>query len=197
VEELMKKLEKLNAELNKLKTKDKGYKRSDKSYKKKSYGEAHIGQELKSNDESSNSDSDGVVTVAIKGTSFLSKSLFPKLNQGRHTCLMTKKNKCKIKTKGISSPKYVSSDDNDDSHDDASFPNRINEKRIIKKLGKKFIAQNQLLEDQEDLFEQERKNTCELKRLLKLEKEKNEQLAQELAQCKETISNFKSSCDAL
>jgi hypothetical protein len=30
VEELMKKLEKLNAELNKLKTKDKGYKRSDK-----------------------------------------------------------------------------------------------------------------------------------------------------------------------
>jgi hypothetical protein len=60
--------------------KDKGYKKSDKSYKK-SYGEAHIGQEWESNDESSNSDSDGVATVAIKGTSSSSKSLFPKLNQ--------------------------------------------------------------------------------------------------------------------
>jgi hypothetical protein len=49
--------------------KDKGYKRSDKPYKKKSYGEAHIGKEWDSNDESSNSDSDGVATVPIKGTS--------------------------------------------------------------------------------------------------------------------------------
>jgi hypothetical protein len=37
-----------------------------------------------------------------------------------------------------------------------------------------LVAQDQLLEDQEDLLEQERKNTCELKKLLKLEKEKNE-----------------------
>jgi hypothetical protein len=50
--------------------------RSEKPYKKKSYGEAHIGQEWESNDESSNSDSDGVATVAIKGTSLSSKSLF-------------------------------------------------------------------------------------------------------------------------
>jgi hypothetical protein len=63
--------------------KDKGYKRSDKPYKKKSYGEAHIGREWESNDESSNSDSDGVATVAIKGTSSSAKSLFPKLNQGK------------------------------------------------------------------------------------------------------------------
>jgi hypothetical protein len=49
-----------------------------------------------------------------------------------------------------------------------------------------LIVQDQLLEVQEDLLEQERKNTCELKRLLKLEKEKNEKLAQELAQGKET-----------
>jgi hypothetical protein len=53
-------------------------KKSDKSYKKKSYGEPHIGQEWESNDESSNSDSDSVATVAIKGTSSSSKSLFPK-----------------------------------------------------------------------------------------------------------------------
>jgi hypothetical protein len=46
--------------------KGKGYKRSDMPYKNKSYGEAHIGQEWESNDESSNSDSDSVAIVAIK-----------------------------------------------------------------------------------------------------------------------------------
>jgi hypothetical protein len=55
--------------------KDKGYKMSDKPYKKKSYGETHIGQEWESNDQSSNSDSDSVANVAIKGTSSSSKFL--------------------------------------------------------------------------------------------------------------------------
>jgi hypothetical protein len=77
---------------NKAYKKDKGYKRSDKPYKKKSYGKAHIGQDWESNDESSNSDSDGVATIAIKGTSSSRKSLFLKLNQGKHTCLMVKEN---------------------------------------------------------------------------------------------------------
>jgi hypothetical protein len=54
-------------------------------------------------------------------------------------------------------------------------------------------AQDQLLEDQDDLFEQERKNTRELKKLLKLKKEKNK----ELAQGKETISSLKISSGAL
>jgi hypothetical protein len=84
---------------------------------------------------------------------------------------MTKENKRKVKTKGISSPKYISSDDSDD--DDAPFSNGLNEKRVIKKIGKELVVWNQLLDDQEDLLEQERKNTCELKRLLKLEKDKN------------------------
>jgi uncharacterized protein YacL (UPF0231 family) len=70
--------------------KDNGYKRSDKPYKKKSYGEAHIGQEWESEDERSNSDNDGVATMAIRGKSSSSKSLFPKLNQGKHTFLMAK-----------------------------------------------------------------------------------------------------------
>jgi hypothetical protein len=52
------------------------YKR-DKHYKKKSYGEAHIGKEWNSDDESSDSDSDGVANMAIKGSSSSSnKSLF-------------------------------------------------------------------------------------------------------------------------
>jgi hypothetical protein len=137
-----------------------------------------------------------VATVTIKEKSPSSKSLFPKLNQGKHTCLMAKENKRKVKTKGISFPKYASSDDNDDS-DDAPFSNGLNEKRVIKRLGKKLVAQDQLLENQEDLFEQERKNTCELKRLLKLEKDKNEELAQELAKDKEIISSLVGLIDAL
>jgi hypothetical protein len=55
------------------------------------------------------------------------------------------------------------------------------------------LVARDLLEDQEELLEQERKNTCELKRLLKLEKDKNEKLAQG----KETISSLKSSSGAL
>jgi hypothetical protein len=60
--------------------KDKYYKRSNKPYKKKSYSEAHIRQEWKFEDKSSNFDSDSVVTVAIKEKSSSSKSLFPKFN---------------------------------------------------------------------------------------------------------------------
>jgi hypothetical protein len=74
--------------------------------------------------------SDGVATVAIKGNSSLSKSLFPKLNQGKHTYLMAKENKRKVKIKSISSPKYVSSDDSDD--EDTPFPNGLNEKELSK-----------------------------------------------------------------
>jgi hypothetical protein len=44
-----------------------------------------------------------VATVAIKGTSSSSKSLFPKLNKGKNTCLMPKESKHKVKTKGLSS----------------------------------------------------------------------------------------------
>jgi septal ring factor EnvC (AmiA/AmiB activator) len=60
-----------------------------------------------------------------------------------------------------------------------------------------LVAQDQLLEDQEDLLEQERKNTCELKRLLNLEKDKNEELVQKLAKDKETISSLEGSIGAL
>jgi hypothetical protein len=90
----------------------------DKHYKNKSYGEAHIGKEWDSDDVSSDSDSDGVGIVAIKGSSSSSsKSLFPNLNNGKHTCLMAKESKRKLKAK-TSPPKYVSSDDELDSSDE-------------------------------------------------------------------------------
>jgi hypothetical protein len=47
---------------------------------------------------------------------------------------MAKENKRKVKTKGVSSPKYVSSDDNDNSdNDDAPFSNGLNEKKELSK----------------------------------------------------------------
>jgi hypothetical protein len=41
--------------------------KKDKHYKKKSYGEAHIGKELNSDNESSDSNNDHVTTVAMHG----------------------------------------------------------------------------------------------------------------------------------
>jgi hypothetical protein len=91
--------------------------KKDKHYKKKTYDEAHIGKEWDSDDESSDTDSDDVATVAIKGSSSsLRKSLFPNLNKGKHTCLLAKESK-KVKSKS-SPPKYVSSDDELNSSDE-------------------------------------------------------------------------------
>jgi hypothetical protein len=56
-----------------------------------------------------------LTTIAIKGSSSSSKSLFPNLS--KHTCLMAKEIKKKVKVKGDSSPKYVSSDDDLSSDD--------------------------------------------------------------------------------
>jgi hypothetical protein len=56
-----------------------------------------------------------MTTIAIKGNSSSSKSLFPNLS--KHTCLMAKESKKKVKIKGHSSPKYVYSDDDLSSDD--------------------------------------------------------------------------------
>jgi hypothetical protein len=138
-----------------------------------------------------------VTTVAIKGTTSSSKYLFPKCNKRKYTCLMAKESKRKIKTKGSSSPRYVTSDDDDASNDDTPFPIGMNEKVTIKRLEEELVVWDQLLEVQDDFLEQERQTTCELKKLLKFEKDKNKNLAQELAQGKETISSLESSSGAL
>jgi hypothetical protein len=92
-----------------------------------------------------------MATLSIKETTSSSKSLFPELNQGKYTYLMAKESKHKVKTKGSSSPRYVTSDD-----DDAPFPIGMNEKATIKRLWKELVVWDQLLEVQEDLLEQER-----------------------------------------
>jgi hypothetical protein len=166
------------------KKKEKSYKKV-KHYKKETYGEAHIGKEWDSDDESSNSDSDGVATVAIKGSSSSSsKSLFPNLNKGKHTCLIAKESKKKVKSKS-SPPKYVSSDDELDSSDEEDEDTLLNamcknHKERMKGLLKEVEIHDELLDQQEMLLVQEKESNQELKKLLKLEKEKNEKLGQEL-----------------
>jgi hypothetical protein len=78
---------------------------------------------------------------------------------------MAKESKHRIKTKGSSSPRYLTSDD-------VPLPIGMNEKATIRKLGKELIVRDQFLEVQEYLLEQERQTNCELNKLLKLEKEK-------------------------
>jgi hypothetical protein len=109
---------------------DKGYKKDKKYTKKKSYGHAHVDHEWNSSDECSESESDEVATIAIKGKTSSIKSLFPK--PSKHACLMKKEGRKKVKYNTSSSPKYVTSDEDTlssdnyaSSDDDDSLPNKL------------------------------------------------------------------------
>jgi hypothetical protein len=162
---------------------DKGYKKDKKYTKKKPYGQVHVGQEWNSSDESSESESDEVATIAIKGKTSSSKSLFPKLS--KHICLMAKEGRKKVKSNTSSSPKYVtsdkdtlSSDNYDSSDDDNPLPSEYvkNPNAMMKGLMRQVGAMDELLEQQEEWLLQERKISEELKKLLTLEKGKVEKL---------------------
>jgi hypothetical protein len=177
--------ERKEEENDKKKKYDKGYKKEKKLSKKKPYGQAHVGEEWNSSDESSDSESDDVATIAIKGKASSSKSLFPKLS--KYTCLMAKEGKKKVKSKTSSSPKYVTSDEDvlsidnyASSDDDNSLPKEFVKKlnAMIKGLMKQVGVRDELLEQQEELLVQERKISEELKSLLALEKGKVEKLDQ-------------------
>jgi hypothetical protein len=183
---------------------DKGYKKDKKYTKKKSYGPAHVGQEWNSSDKSSESESDEVTTIAIKGKTSSSKSLFPKLS--KHTYLIVKEGRKKVKPNTSSSPKYVtsyedtlSSDNYDSSDDDNPLLSELVKKSnvMIKGLMRQVGARDELLEQQEELLVQERKISEELKKLLALEKGKIEKLDQELTKNKENTCNRKSLIGAL
>jgi hypothetical protein len=181
---------------DKKKKKDKSYNKDNKFFKKKSYGEAHIGKEWESYDDSSKSKSDEMAIIAIKSKSSSSKSLFPNLS--KTICLMVKESKKKVSTNASSSPKYVSSDEDTlssdedtlssdedilSSDDDEPLPNGFcrNTNAMIKGLMKQVKDRDELLEEQEKLLVQERKSNDECKKLLILEKEKIEKLDHELA----------------
>jgi hypothetical protein len=181
------------------------YKKEKKFTKKKSYGQAHVGQEWNSSDESSELESDDLATIDIKDESLSSKSFFPNLS--KLTCLIAKEGKKKVKPNAPSSPKYVtnyedtlSSDDNNaSSDDDEPLPSEFckNPNAMIKGLMKQVRVRDELLEKQVDLLVQERKSNEELKKLLALEKGKVKKLDQELAQTKEATCSLKSSIGAL
>jgi hypothetical protein len=183
---------------------DKFYKKDKKYIKKKPYGQDHVGQEWNSSDESYESESVDLATIAIKGKALSSKSLFPKIS--KHTCLMAKKGKKNIKSNASSPLKYVTSDedtlstDNYKSSDDnntlhSEFVKILN--AMIKGLIKQVRARDELLEQQKVLLVQERKISKELKKLITLEKGKVEKLDQKLAKNKETAYSLKSSIGAL
>jgi hypothetical protein len=173
---------------------DKSYKKDKKITKKKLYGQALVGQEWNSSDESSESESNDLATIVIKGKSSSSKSLFS--NLPKYTCLMTKEGKKKVKTNAHSSPMYVTSDEDtlSSDDDDASLLSEHckNSNAMIKGLMKQVGVRDELLEQQEELLVQEKKSNEELKNLLALKKSKVEKLNQELAQSKETICSLRS-----
>jgi hypothetical protein len=145
-----------------------------------------------------------VATVAIKGKTSSSKSLFPNLS--KNTCLMAKEGRKEVKSNTPFSPKYVTSDEHtlssdnyDSSDDDNHLPSELvrNTNAMIKGLMRQVGARDELLEQQEELLIQERKISEELKKLLALEKCKVEKLDQELAKSKETTCSLKSSIGAL
>jgi hypothetical protein len=140
-----------------------------------------------------------VATIAIKGKASSSKSLFP--NLPKHTCLMAKESKKKVKSKAFPSPKYVtsnrdilSSDNYASSDDDDYLPIELvkTPNAMIKGLMKQVGARDELLEKQKELLVQERKISEELKKILVLEKGKVEKINQELAKSKVTTSSLKS-----
>jgi hypothetical protein len=183
---------------------DKCYKKDKKYIKKKPYGQDHVGQEWNSSDESYESESVDLATIAIKGKALSSKSLFPKIS--KHTCLMAKKGKKKIKFNASSPLKYVTSDEDTLSSDNYKSSDDNNTLRsefvkilnvMIKGLIKQVRARDELLEQQKVLLVQERKISKELKKLIALEKGKVEKLDQKLAKNKETAYSLKSSIGAL
>jgi hypothetical protein len=164
-------------------TKDK---KNKKYYKKKSYGEAHIGQEWDSNDESFDLDSEDMTTITIKGNSSSSKSLF--LNLSKHTCLMAKERKKKVNVKGHSSSKYISSDDDLSSGDsDETFDLDKNPTEKLDGLMKQINLRDELLEQQEMLLVQERESNCELKKLLHLRKRRMRNLNKNLLKARRLL----------
>jgi hypothetical protein len=145
-----------------------------------------------------------VATITIKGKALSSKSLFPKLS--KHTCLMIKECKKKVKSNISSSLKYVTSDEDtiasdnyNSSDDDKPLPRELvkNSNAMIKGLMRQVGSRNELLEQQEELLIQERNISEELKKLLVLEKGKVKKLDQEFAKSKETTCSLKSSIGAL
>jgi hypothetical protein len=94
-----------------------------------------------------------VVTIAIKGKASSSKSLFPMLS--KHTCLMVKEGRKKVKYNTSSFLKYVTSDEDslsnnnyDSSDDNKHLSSELvkNHNAMIKGLMRQVGGRDELLE---------------------------------------------------
>jgi hypothetical protein len=124
---------------------EKHVKREKKKNYKKAKGEAHLGKEWDSDCSSSDSDNEGLATSA-----FDKSLLFP---NERHTCLMAKEKKVRIRD----SSKYSSSSDEDSSDDEVDYTDLFKglDRAKVDKINELIDALNEkdrLLEKQEDIL---------------------------------------------
>jgi hypothetical protein len=173
---------------------DQGQEKHGKREKKKNYrkamGEAHLGKEWDSDCSSSDSDDEGLATSA-----FDKSSLFP---NERHTCLMVKEKKVRIRD----IPKYSSSSDEESSDDEVDYTDLFKglDRAKVDKINELIGALNEndrLLEKQEDILYEEHDKFVSVQKSLALEIKKNELLSSEISTCHESISSLKNLNDEL
>jgi hypothetical protein len=167
---------------------DQGQEKHEKREKKKNYrkakGKAHIGKEWDFDYSSSDSEDEGLAASA-----FDKFSLFP---NERHTCLMAKEKKVRIRD----TPKYSSSSDEESSDDEVDYSDLFKglDRAKVEKINKLIDALNEkdrLLEKQEDILYEEHDKFVSVQKSLALEIKKNEILSSELSSCHESISSLK------
>jgi hypothetical protein len=166
-----------------------GKKEKQKNYRK-TKGEAHLGKEWDSDCSSSDSDDEGLAASA-----FDKSSLFP---NERHTCLMAKEKKVRVRD----SPKYSSSSDEDSSDDEVDYTDLFKglDRAKVDKINELIDALNEkdrLLEKQEDILYEEHDKFVNVQKSLALEIKRNEMISSELSACHESISSLKNLNDEL
>jgi hypothetical protein len=145
---------------------DQGQEKHEKREKKKNYrkakGEAHIGKEWDSDCSSSDSEDEGLAALA-----FNKSSLFP---NERHTCLMAKEKKVRIRD----TPEYSSSSDEESSDDEVDYTDLFKglDRAKVDKINELIDALNEkdkLLEKQEDILYEEHDKFVSVQKSLALE----------------------------
>jgi hypothetical protein len=173
---------------------DQGQEKYGKKEKNKNYskvkGEAHLGKEWDSNCSSSDFDDEGLAASA-----FDKSSLFP---NERHTCLMAKEKKVRIRD----SPNYSSSSDEDSSNDEVDYTDLFKgvDRAKVDKINELIVALNEkdrLLEKQEDILYEEHDKFVNVQKSLALEIKRNEMMSSELSACHEFVSSLKNLNDEL
>jgi hypothetical protein len=165
---------------------DQGQEKSEKKEKKKNYrkakGEAHLGKEWDSDCFSSDSDDEGLTASAYNKS-----SLFP---NERHTCLMAKEKKVRVRD----TPKYTSSSDEESSNDEVDYSSLFKglDRAKVEKINELIDALNEkdrLLEKQEDILYEEHDKFVSVQKSLSLEIKRNEMLS-EREMCPWAISKY-------